>query len=87
MPKMTLKAARVNAGYSQKQVATLLKISNRTVCAWENGKSVPNLKRVAELCALYNVAYDDVNFLPNGSPLANVSESEANYGNIPKSSL
>lgn len=71
MPKMSLKAARVNAGYSQKQVATLLKISNKTVCAWETGKSIPNLQRVVELCELYNVAYDDVNFLPKGSLIAN----------------
>lgn len=69
MAKMSLKAARVNAGLSQKQVATRLKVSNKTVCAWESGKSIPNIQRVNELCGLYNVAIDDINFLPN-NPLS-----------------
>ena len=64
MLKLSLKAARVNAGLSQKQVAKKLKVSNKTVCAWEVGKSIPNIQKVKELCELYNVGIDDVNFLP-----------------------
>lgn len=64
MPKITLKAARVNAGYSQKQAAEVLNISNKTLCKWENGESVPNVRQVMSLCELYKVTYDDINFLP-----------------------
>lgn len=62
--KLSLKALRVNAGFSQKTASKKLGISNKTLCYWENGKSVPNVTQVDELCSLYNVTYDDINFLP-----------------------
>jgi DNA-binding XRE family transcriptional regulator len=62
--KLSLKAARVNAGYSQKQASKELKISNKTLCSWENGRSVPNAHYVGKLCDLYGVSYDNLNFLP-----------------------
>ena len=37
MPKITLKAARVNAGLTQGQMAERLGVSMRTVVAWETG--------------------------------------------------
>ena len=67
MPKMTLKAARVNAGYSQKEAAKALNISNKTLGSWENGASFPKADKVAAICALYKVDYDNLNFLPNNS--------------------
>lgn len=68
MAKMTLKAARVNAGLTQKEVAEKLGVSNNTVCAWENGKSIPSVLMADRLCTLYMVEIDDLNFLP-GNPL------------------
>lgn len=38
MPKITLKAARVNAGLTQGQMADRLGVSLRTVVAWETGE-------------------------------------------------
>ena len=64
MDKITLKAARVNAGHTQKEAATLLGISNKTICSWENGASFPNAVQIEKLCALYSVSYDRINFLP-----------------------
>lgn len=64
MLKITIKAARVNAGLSQKEAAEALKISNKTLCSWENGISVPNIQQVDEICALYDIPYDNLNFLP-----------------------
>ena len=63
--KLSLKAVRVNAGYSQKQASKKLGISNKTLCSWENGRSMPNAQHIEKLCELYNVNYDNVNFLPN----------------------
>jgi DNA-binding XRE family transcriptional regulator len=60
--KITLKAARVNAGYSQKKAAVILKISNKTLCNWENGKSFPKQPMIEKMCALYGVPYDAINF-------------------------
>ena len=65
MLKITLKAARVNAGYTQKGVAEKLKISNKTLCSWETGATSPNVQQVESLCDLYGVKYDNLIFLPN----------------------
>lgn len=64
----TLKGARVNAGYSQKAAADELGISNKTLCNWENGVTVPNISYVNALCALYGRKIDEIIFLPD-SPL------------------
>lgn len=64
MVKLTLKAARVNAGYSQKEAAKLLGISNVTLCNWENGTSFPNAQQIDKICELYGVSYDNLIFLP-----------------------
>lgn len=63
--KMTLEAARVNAGFTQKEAADRLSISNVTLCNWEKGKSFPNVQQIDALCKLYGVSYDNLNFLPS----------------------
>lgn len=63
MGKITLKAARVNAGFSQKEAAKELEISNTTLCSWENGKSFPNQPMIEAMCELYGVSYDNLNFM------------------------
>ena len=67
MLKISLEAARVNAKLSQKEVAEILKVSNKTVCSWENGKTFPSAEMIDKLCKLYGVSYDNINFLPNNS--------------------
>lgn len=67
MLKISLKAARVNAGLSQKYVANTLGISNKTVSSWENGDTFPSAKYINLLCELYNVSYNDIIFLPINS--------------------
>jgi transcriptional regulator with XRE-family HTH domain len=64
MPKITMKAARVNAGLTQKQAAKEMKISNKTLSSWEKGTSYPNVVQIKAICQLYNVAYDNLIFLP-----------------------
>lgn len=63
--KITLKAARCNTGYSQKEAAEKLEVSNATLCNWESGKSFPNAQQIDKICKLYGVSYDNLNFLPN----------------------
>lgn len=67
MLKISLKAARVNAGLSQKEVATILNVSNKTINSWENGKTFPDAEKIDALCKLYGVSYDNIIFLPNNS--------------------
>ena len=93
MPQITLKAARVNAGYTQKEAAKLLHISNKTLQNWESGKSYPNADKIAEICILYQIPYDCINFLPKCSlkakkyPRIDKIEFLANYFGILKSDL
>lgn len=71
MAIFTLKGARVNAGLTQKAVAKALKVSNKTVSAWETGASVPNIQQVNALCELYGRKIDEINFLPSNPLKAN----------------
>ena len=74
MLKITLEAARVNAGYTQKDAAKKLGVSNKTVQNWENGRSYPSADKIAEICDLYVISYDNINFLPDRSLKANDSK-------------
>ncbi len=64
MKKITIKAARVNAGLTQKEAAAHFGVSNKTLCAWEVGASMPNAKQIDMMCDLYGFSYDELNFLP-----------------------
>ena len=64
MFQITLTAARVNAGYSQKEAAKKLCVSNCTLLNWEKGVSMPKADKIAAICDLYGVPYDMIIFLP-----------------------
>lgn len=63
MNRITLKAARVNAGLTQKEAAAKLHVSNKTLWNWEAGVRVPNINNVKAICELYGMSYDDIIFL------------------------
>lgn len=56
----SIKAARVNAGYTQKQAAQALGVSETTVIKWEKGTSIPLADKFVEMCRLYNVPMDEI---------------------------
>lgn len=58
--QISLKAARVNAGYTQKEVAKRINTDVSTVIKWENGKTYPTANKLAELCALYECCINDI---------------------------
>ena len=62
MRKISLKAARVNAGLSQKAAAKRLEISNSTLCSWENGNTFPDQPMIEKICELYGLTYDMIDF-------------------------
>lgn len=67
MLKITLAAARVNVGLSQKEAAKRLGISNKTLCKWETGAAFPRADLIDKICELYRVGYDHLIFLPHSS--------------------
>ena len=62
--RITLKAARVNKGLTQNEVAIALGVTKKTVSSWENGKSVPNADKIDAICALYGRKYDEIQWRP-----------------------
>ena len=68
--QISLKAARINAGKTQKDAANAIGVSNRTIVKWENGKTLPRADQLNNLCALYKVPVNAI-FLPVGLPKAN----------------
>jgi len=52
-PKITLKAARVNAGYMQKEAAQKLGVSLTTLQNYEGGVTVPKWTMVEKIEATY----------------------------------
>ena len=61
--KITLKAARVNAGLTQKEVANILNKNESTIVNWENrnGKNIKYFD-FKKLCELYKKNIDDIFF-------------------------
>ena len=53
-PKITLAAARVNAGLSQQEAAKALGVSVATLQNYESGKTVPQWGTVQKIEAVYN---------------------------------
>ena len=68
--KLTLKAARVNVGLTQEEVAKSLKKSKNTIVNYEKGKSSPDIETGKALASLYGVSVDDLIFLPNHCALS-----------------
>ena len=61
--KLTLKAVRVNAGLTQKQLASLMGISESTMIKWEksNGKDM-KLADFRKLCKILGMNPNDIFF-------------------------
>lgn len=58
--QLTLKAARINKGMRQADMALALGVDRKTVSSWEKGKSMPNASKIPEICAVLGVAYDNI---------------------------
>ncbi len=58
--QLSLKAARVNAGLTQKDVETELGYSRSTLTRWETGKTMPRADTLKALCNLYHVSLEDI---------------------------
>lgn len=61
--KISLKAARVNAGLTQSDVARYLKKNKQTIVNWETGKTPIDMGNFTALCGLYKISKDFI-FLP-----------------------
>lgn len=59
--KITLRAARVNVGLTVKEAAKELKVSYGTMWRWENEPQVIPTQKMAQMCELYHVKFEELN--------------------------
>ena len=57
---ISLKAARVNAGMTQKDVAQRLGVTKTTIVNWEKHDNRLSFDKLNKLCSLYGIRIDDV---------------------------
>jgi len=55
-----LKAARVNAGFTQDDVVRALKISKNTLVNYENYRTKPDIETAQKLAELYGMSVDNI---------------------------
>ena len=61
-PRISLAAARVNAGLLQETAAEKLGVTAETLRSWETGKTIPGYDKVMAICALYQYPVDYIFF-------------------------
>ena len=64
--KITLAAARKNAGMTQHQLAETLGVCDSTVAHWESGRSLPNITYVTPLEEVLGMPIENVRFGKGG---------------------
>lgn len=62
--RVTLKAARVNKGYTLEEAAKKIGIGKRTLLSYEKGVTFPNQQVIDSILRVYDAGYDDIIFLP-----------------------
>lgn len=62
VPMISLKAARVNAGLSQKKAAEMLGISKATLQNYEAGSTIPNILMSKKIEEVYHFPADYISF-------------------------
>lgn len=65
--QITLKAARINSGLTQKEAAERLKISESTLYNYECGKQYPDVPIIQRIEKLYNISYNEIVFRPKNT--------------------
>ena len=65
--KITLKAARVSKGWTQKDAAKLIGITVETLANYEKGKTYPDIPILKKIEDTYDVKYNQLIFLPENN--------------------
>ena len=53
-----IKELRKEQGFTQKQLADKLQVSNSAVCDWERGRTQPDLETLVAIARLFGVSVD-----------------------------
>lgn len=58
--RITLAAARVNAGLTQDNIAEKMQVSKQTIINWEKGRVIPKPAEFEMFCRICNVPKDNI---------------------------
>lgn len=61
--KISLAAARVNAGMTQQEAAERLGVTRNTIITWESGRRNPGFMEITAIAHVYGIPVDNI-FLP-----------------------
>ena len=70
--KITVKAARVNAGLTQAEVCAKLGINKGTLISYEKYRTIPDIATATAMAKLYGLSVNDIIFLPSDCALSTV---------------
>lgn len=73
---LTLKAIRINLGWSLEKASELLKISDVTLGSYERGVTYPDVPIIKRIEKVYNISFDRINFLLDDDALSDETEKE-----------
>lgn len=68
--KITLKAARVNVGLTQNDVAKRVGVNKGTIVNYEKYRTIPDIETAKKLANLYGLSVNDLIFLPSDCALS-----------------
>lgn len=68
--KITLEAARVNAGLTLEDAAKTLGITKNTLISYEKYRTIPNMAIGMAMASLYGASVDNLIFLPKHCALS-----------------
>ena len=57
---ISIKAARVNAGLTQKELAKAIKKSKNTIVSYESYTTIPDIQTAKAMAKLFNMSVDDI---------------------------
>ncbi|MFI3164588.1 MAG: helix-turn-helix transcriptional regulator [Bacillota bacterium] len=60
MISKNIKTLRIESKLSQKELASLLDVSYKTVSHWESGYTEPSIDAIKKLKKIFDVSYEDL---------------------------
>ena len=68
--KWRLVACRMQNGYSQKEVAQILGVTEKTIISWELGKTAPNIAMGQKISEINGIPLAYIDFTKEGNRVA-----------------
>jgi transcriptional regulator with XRE-family HTH domain len=74
METLTLRAIRINKGWSLEEASVKIGVSKDTLSNWERGETYPTVPQIKRIETVYNIPFSNINFLLNDTDLIGKNE-------------